>query len=525
VVAKSPLTSSPSQPYENGWNALNQFVREDYSWSGHEPNVLHVRRKGRCFDFSGISGLDFAEDGRAFAVGDFDGDGRPDVLLKSRLGPQLRVLQNNCAGANHSVAFRLTGTKSNRDAVGAKVEVDGQTKWLEAGSGFLSQHSKTLLFGLGEQNSIKHVRITWPSGAVQEFSDLTCGCVYAVREGMALSPGKRFAETRALPSEPVSGNNELKLQDTWLLQPVPLPQPERGPGLFVIREPTPEFEIFRRYLFDWRTSLKTPFAMLLNGSGHAVKIYGEVPSDTKCKQDLQSLAHFSPQLALPFRGNYILEAHRDFFKFGAAFLWAGYVDEALPYLRQVLVRTPDNPRVLVLVGQIHLQKQRFDEAAASFRQALAVNPASVSALIGMAAVAEKRGSLTDAAAWYSKALAADPKSAEAANGLGLALAKQGQVEQARPYFEEAIANRRDYTDAINNLAVLYTNEGKVNDAIAAFQYGIRVAPDEDILYLNLGRMYVKLGQADKARAVMQELLDRKPGSAIARQALRDLNGR
>ncbi len=73
--------------------------------------------------------------------------------------------------------------------------------------------------------------------------------------------------------------------------------------------------------------------------------------------------------------------------------------------------------------------------------------------------------------------------------------------------------------------MLYTNEGKVSDAVAAFQYGIQQAPDEDILYLNLGRMYVQMGQADKARALMQALLDRKPSSNIARQALRDLSSR
>src|SRR5579875_175195 len=40
VVAKSRATESPSASYQNGWNALNQFIREDYSWNGHEPNVL-----------------------------------------------------------------------------------------------------------------------------------------------------------------------------------------------------------------------------------------------------------------------------------------------------------------------------------------------------------------------------------------------------------------------------------------------------------------------------------------------------
>ena len=96
---------------------------------------------------------------------------------------------------------------------------------------------------------------------------------------------------------------------------------------------------------------------------------------------------------------------------------------------------------------------------------------------------------------------------------------------ARKYLERAIELRRDYSDAINNLGVLFTKQGKLNDAIAAFQYGIRTSPDEDILYLNLGRAYIQSGNFDRAREVMQQLLDRKPDSEIAKRALRDLAGR
>ena len=103
VVAHSPPTQTPAPAYENGWNAINQFIREDYSWNGREPNVLYARRGGRYYDFSGVSGIDFADDSRAFAVTDFDGDGNLDVFLKSRLGPQVRALRNEwgTGGSRH----------------------------------------------------------------------------------------------------------------------------------------------------------------------------------------------------------------------------------------------------------------------------------------------------------------------------------------------------------------------------------------------------------------------------------------
>ena len=553
VVARSPVTAQPSAAYENGWNAINQFIREDYSWNGREPNVLHVKRGGRYFDFSGVSGLDFADDARAFAVTDFDGDGRPDLILKSRLGPQVRVLQNDCA-RGHSIAFELRGTKSNRDGIGAKVEVDGQAKWLSAGSGFLSQHSKRVIFGLGTNEAARRVRIVWPSGAVQELANLAAGQTHTVREGSSQVESKPFRATRPLPSAPVSGDNTLRLEDTWFMEPVPLPEPQRGPGLFVVRDKREEYEIFRRYLFDWRTSLVTPFHLLLNKDGHAIKVYAKAPSSEQVGADLAK-----PGKATPFDGFYVGDPHRDFFKLGAAYLWSGYYEEALPYLQQVLRRTPDNARVLVLVGQIHLQANRMDEAEKSFRDALAVNDRNPEAWAGLGDVCDSRkdfkqardsydkalalkpdlvytllnaGQLADKMAeqtraedFYRRALALNPQQAEALNGLGLALAKQGNATDAKKYFEQAIAVKRDFAGAINNLGVLYIQQGKPDDAIAAFEYGISAAPQDEACYMNLGRIYAQQGRLDRARQLMQQLLEHKPDSEIAKRALQELNGR
>jgi FimV-like protein len=63
---------------------------------------------------------------------------------------------------------------------------------------------------------------------------------------------------------------------------------------------------------------------------------------------------------------------------------------------------------------------------------------------------------------------------------------------------------------------------KANDAIAAFRYGIQVAPDEETLYLNLARAYVAVGERVKARDILQQLLDRRPDSAMAKKGLEEL---
>jgi tetratricopeptide (TPR) repeat protein len=582
VVSRSPITAKRAPEYENGWNAINQFIREDFGWNGREPNVFYQRRGDRYFDVSGISGFDFAEDTRAFAITDFDGDGRSDLILKNRLGPQIRVLQNNCAGENQSIAIELRGTKSNRDAIGAKVEVldGGPAVWLSAESGYLSQHSKRLTIGLGTRDTPVTVKITWPSGAIEEVGPLGCGQVHRIVEGSKKWSSKPFLKPRRFAEEPVEADNIPRLHPTWFLEPLPLPDPVSGPCLLVLKGheaiSTPSalpvktidvrgdtertrWEIFRRYLFDYRQDLKTPLSFLVDRDGKAVKVYPNVPSNNAATADWKLLQDGMRFRKLPFPGSYQLEPHRDYFKFAVAFLWEGQDAAALPYLHELVRRGSDNARIPRLIGQIYLQSGKLDEAEQYIRKALDMNPAYADAWSELGSVFEARKDLAQALVCYEKALAlqpgltyaqvnaahaaeltgesakaeryyrealkSDPKNADAANGLGLMRAKQAHFDEAKQLFQQAIEDRPDFGSAINNLGVLYLNTGHVDDAVAAFEYGLKVAPDEDILYLNLGRVYARQGQLERARAVMQRLLARKPGNTVAERALRELENR
>src|SRR5262249_27064927 len=164
-------------------------------------------------DASGVSGLDFEDDARTFAVTDFDGDGIPDLILKNRLGPQIRAMQNDSSGTRSAIAISLRGTKSNRDAIGARVEVNGRAQYLSAGSGFLSQHSKKLHFGLAGQPEA-HVKITWPSGAVEEAAGIEPGYTYAFVEGSTERQRQQFRPRKELPTSVLRGKNDPQFGDT-----------------------------------------------------------------------------------------------------------------------------------------------------------------------------------------------------------------------------------------------------------------------------------------------------------------------
>ena len=569
VVAHSPGTQRSEPLYENGWNAINQLIREDYSWNGREPNVVYGRRGSRYYDFSGVSGLDTAEDGRAFAVTDFDGDGVPDLALKNRLGPQLRLFENQIGVGARWIAFDLVGTKGNRDAIGARVQVDMQTQWLNAGSGYLSQHSKRLHFGLGTAVHAERVKITWPSGEESVAGSLEPGFRYRFTEGVKEWTRVAFvARTPLQQAKPEQADNLPRLHNTWFVEPVPLPEHHAGPALLVLDEKALEdkpdraawYAVFRRYLFDYRVDLVLPLYLLVDSESRACKIYAAPPDAAELKRDLKLVGTAAAEHeGLPFEGQYVAKPHRDYFKLGAAFYWAGYPDQALPYLTETLKRAPDNERVLLAVGKIHLEMGRHAEAKQSlvhaaalnplnaevwnelggvaeaegntpealrlYRKALACDPASLYALLNTAQALAKLNEHAEAETLFRKAMAADPHSADAAVGLGLLLANTERYAEAKALFLHTIEEHRDNASAINNLGVLYMKMGQTNDAIAALQFGAARLPDSELLAMNLARVYVQSGAVDKARTVLAKLLEVAPKSEAARKALRELEGR
>lgn len=155
------------------------------SLSGREPSVLFRNLGEEGFvDTGWVNGVDTRLDGRGLAVLDLDRDGRLDLALRNYRAKA--ELFHNRAAAGNWVGFELTGTASNRDAVGARVRLHAggrqQTRVVSAGSGFLSASSRRLHFGLGEAARVDEVEIDWPSGRRSVLRDLAAGRSYAVSE-------------------------------------------------------------------------------------------------------------------------------------------------------------------------------------------------------------------------------------------------------------------------------------------------------------------------------------------------------
>ena len=116
--------------------------------------------------------------GRGLAYGDFDGDGDLDVLMTTNNGPAY-LFRNDQSSGNRSIRFRLIGTKSNRDAIGACVRIfyngQTQTRLVHGGSSYLSQSELPVTFGLGKRDKIDRVTIDWPSDSNEEFKNVAAG--------------------------------------------------------------------------------------------------------------------------------------------------------------------------------------------------------------------------------------------------------------------------------------------------------------------------------------------------------------
>ncbi|HZS97718.1 MAG TPA: CRTAC1 family protein [Terriglobales bacterium] len=161
------------------------------------PQLFLNNGKGVFREVAGEAGAGFVQSkvGRGVACGDFDRDGDTDLLITTNNGPAY-LYRNDQNSGNRSVRFRLVGTKSNRDAIGAEVRIEcggvTQSRLVKSGSSYLSQSELPVTFGVGKRDSIDRAVILWPGGRSEEFKNLATGKAYECVEGKGISPKNGF---------------------------------------------------------------------------------------------------------------------------------------------------------------------------------------------------------------------------------------------------------------------------------------------------------------------------------------------
>ena len=526
VIAKSPQDATPSAEYEQGWNAINELIRADGTWSGYERNVFYANnRDGTFSDVSGVVGLDFLEDGRSFALSDIDHDGRLEVFLKNRNSRQLRVLRNVLSDLGPSIAFRLRGTKSNRDAIGAVVTVEtestSQARSLQAGSGFLSQHSKEVFFGLGGARNPVRARIRWPSGLVQELHDLPINHRVWVEEGSSQFRFEAFQDAKAWSNRPAESAAPESLPasaETWLLAPVAAPDftlPDltgRLHTLAALRGKLAILNFWSAKSADWLEQLKALQRVQKRWTDHDVQLLAinvDEPGDVASIRAVASESPFSfPVLCASddvagtynILYRYLFDRHRDLI-LPTSFLISEKGEIVKVY------------QGLISPGRIELDFLQVPSTPAE-RLSKALPFSGVTDKVeftrnylSLGSVFYLSGYMRPAEASFQQAFREDANSAEAAYGLGSVYLKQEASAKARQTFEQAIKLHSSYPgtlpNAWNNLGLLATREGKYSEAVQNFQEALRLSPDHLVALTNLGNAYRQQKQWTEARNALE----------------------
>jgi hypothetical protein len=180
----------------SGWKGL--FIAQSHVMDTIEINEPHLHYKeppmllrndgGKRFvDISAISGKVFGERwaGRGMAVGDINNDGKLDAVVTTNDGPAY-VLMNQSSEANHWLTLSLSGNKSNRDGIGARIKIEtekgSQYATVTTAGSYESSSDKRVHFGLGSAKIVKTVEIHWPSGILQKLENVKADQILDVKE-------------------------------------------------------------------------------------------------------------------------------------------------------------------------------------------------------------------------------------------------------------------------------------------------------------------------------------------------------
>jgi Flp pilus assembly protein TadD/peroxiredoxin len=558
VVAFSPEEAGPSHDYEQGWSAINELIRADGTWSGYERNTFYANNGDGTFsDISGVIGMDFLEDGRAFALADFDHDGRQEVFLKNRNGPQLRLLKNVMENLPPSLAFHLRGTKSNRDAIGAVVTVETepgsrtrslQSRALQAGSGFLSQHSKDVFFGLGAAKGPVRASIRWPSGLVQEFHDLPINHRVWIEEGSEPSrmeafktPAGRgqFSDMSPVDAKPQRIETLPTTAETWLLAPVEAPDfslPDfsgqvqtlssfplsslRGKPVLLnfwaagAERCKEDWVVFNQRHEVWAAQGLQLLSVNLDGPADAENVRALVQKHRLLFPILRGSEDVAGIYNILYR--YLFDRHRDL-ELPTSFLINA---------KGEIVKLYQGP-----VDPEHLEHDfRHIPQTSAERLARALPFPGVTDTIefgrnylSYGSVFFQRGYIDQAEASFRIALRDDPSSAEALYGIGSVYLDQQKNAEARESFKRVLKLRASYPDTLanswNNLGLLAAREGRTGEAVSCFHEALKLSPDHLIALDNLGSAYRQQKRWDDARKTYERALEVSSNDAEANYGL------
>src|ERR1700684_872047 len=410
------------------------------------------------------------------------------------------------------------------------------TRVVQAGSGFLAQHSKELIFGLGLTKPTVSATIEWPSGDKQTLRDLPINNRVWIAEDEAtprLEPFQTVATPWVRPPASSEPHFISATFGTWLLAPVEAPdfsaqdQNAKTQTLASLRgKPS--------LLYFWAATSVSQKNLADLNSAHSkwqsrglqlIAIKADEPSSGAPSTPTAPITPFSfPTIAydpdliaiynILFRSLY--DRHRDL-TLPTSFL----LDE-----KGLIVKIYQGPvepdRVLEDSRNIPRTAEARMERGLPFA-GVATTTEFTRNYLSYGSIFFERGYMSEAEHFLQLALRDDPENSEALYGLGSIYLAQNKTADARTTFERVIKLPQRYPgtlpNAWNNLGLLSAREGHTDDAIQQFQQALQLDPDHFIALENLGNAYRQAKRWDDAKATLQHALQLNPESAEANYAI------
>ena len=534
-MSQSPQREVGSQAYSEAWRAINLLIRSGGTWSGRERNLCYRNRGDGSFeDISYVSGLDLDTDGRAFVPLDLDSDGDLDLIVKNRNGSQLRAFRNDLSrNGVRPLTVRLEGRVSNRDGVGARVQVTtdrrSMVREIVSGSGYLSQRSRIAVFGLMDGEVVNRLRIRWPLGEIQEIEGPLPGLDLAVSEGQVAVRRVQRATPARGSSESSGAVSEAVGAGTWLEVPVPAPD-FRLPR--VSRDGTQDSHIrlselrgnslvlnlwatwcppCRRELADFSSRAgdfanagieilavsldEEPALGAVRAVVDELKLGFPVLLADKQTAEAYSVLNdhlFDRRRDLAIPTTLLLDAQGRILK-----VYRGETDATVILSDAVAGRGPALPFEGTWV--LSQPSRRFEDIAAAFaerglrpparqmfEEALARGTRTPALLNNFAGVLIADGDRRRAEDLLVESLATDPASADASINLATLLIERGDSSEAELLLRRALQSHPDDSQALSLLGSLWFSGGRLIDAQELFQRAVRLDPEDPRMHENLG---------------------------------------
>ena len=538
-----------SDRYKLGWKALTELIGQGRSFSGNESNCFFLNtRDGRFTDASATTGLSLYDDGRAVAVCDWDFDGRQDIWVSNRNAPRVRLLRNSSRGGDW-LALRLSGTLSNKDAIGARVVIDLgdnklRSKTVRAGDGFLAQSSKWLHFGLGNKATISSAKVYWPGGKVEKISGLKINQYHTIEQG----------KEQAVLWKPPTGNSAIKtskitfneLNDntrTWLIGRIPLPRlegiPDTGdspklinlwsescaPCVAEISEWTKHekqirdagLDIFALNvgLLDENQRKTTPITFPFNSGKASPEILDVL--------DIFHRTFVELQQPLPIPTSFLLDKEGR-----VAAIYKGHVPLSTLLDDVALLSKPESEaRDAAVPFSGRWASDLFPPQAIRLAESFATagNPSlrkrylkdyllrfeSEETRLYLGRILLDENNLEQAVRVFAGISATTEKEADYHRSAGILLLKYNQIRPARNHLRVALSVYKDNPDFRFNLGIAEAGSGNLVESLNHFRACVRMKPTDAVAHFQLGNALQATGKGHDAVTHYRKSLQVRPG--------------